>query len=327
MEVRTYISFVMAALLWASAANGDQLHVTSQPIELDPRDSSRIVVGSMNYMGGLILNAVDRRFGGWSGIEVAPSGKYCVTVSDRGDWMKAELKYDKKGRLQGIGNAQIHRLRDVIGARLSGKFYSDAEDLIRIGKDRVLVSFEHAQRVWSYKFEDGIVSGRAKPVAIPKIIQKAPRNGGVEAMTVLHDGRVLMLVEKLRDDNNDFAGFIVNTETSQSRSLLMMHHQDYYPTAMATLKNGDVLILERQFVEESSQLFGRIRRVNKDSIRPRSKLAGKEMALFEPPMAVDNFEGMSQRSDEKGRTFVYLLSDNNFKPSQRTLLLQLEIRR
>jgi hypothetical protein len=51
------------------------------------------------------------------------------------------------------------------------------------------------------------------------------------------------------------------------------------------------------------------------------------MALFEPPMAVDNFEGMSQRSDEEGRTFVYLLSDNNFKPSQRTLLLQLEIRR
>ena len=308
-------------------ALSEPLKLTSKVIELDPSQAGRTHVSSMKYMGGLILTADDARFGGWFGIEVAADGTHCWAVSDQGSWMKAELKYDDAGRLSGTGAAEIARLNDVLGAKLYAKWYSDAEDLIRVSEDRVLVSFEHAHRVWSYKMKKGQLVGAAKPLAIPNWVQRAPQNGGIEAMTLLSDGRVLMIAERLRNENNDFAGFIVNLKTNKSKALFMVHHTEFEPTAMTTLAHGDLLVLERRYVPEGDQLFGRIRLVSKDSIRANSLLVGKEMALFALPMTVDNFEGMTSRSTKSGKSRVYLMSDNNFKPSQRTLLLQMEMGR
>jgi hypothetical protein len=36
-----------------------------------------------------------------------------------------------------------------------------------------------------------------------------------------------------------------------------------------------------------------------------------EVARLEPPLSVDNFEGIDARRDASGRTLVYLLSDDN----------------
>jgi hypothetical protein len=60
-------------------------------------------------------------------------------------------------------------------------------------------------------------------------------------------------------------------------------------------------------------------------------LETREIARLEPPLTLDNFEGMEVRRDARGRTLVYLLSDDNNcakRPGatraglQRTLLLQ-----
>jgi hypothetical protein len=38
-------------------------------------------------------------------------------------------------------------------------------------------------------------------------------------------------------------------------------------------------------------------------------------------MLVDNFEGIAARRGPKGETLIYLISDNNFRSGQRTLLM------
>ena len=43
-----------------------------------------------------------------------------------------------------------------------------------------------------------------------------------------------------------------------------------------------------------------------------------------PPLSVDNFEGLAVR-EEGGRTFLYIVSDDNFSGSQRTLLMKFEV--
>ena len=40
---------------------------------------------------------------------------------------------------------------------------------------------------------------------------------------------------------------------------------------------------------------------------------------------MDNFEGLALRRDRAGRTLLYLVSDDNFVPLQRTLLLQFRL--
>ena len=49
-----------------------------------------------------------------------------------------------------------------------------------------------------------------------------------------------------------------------------------------------------------------------------------ELSAIEPPLTVDNFEGLAVR-EEAGRTFLYIVSDDNFSGSQRTLLMKFEL--
>ena len=52
-----------------------------------------------------------------------------------------------------------------------------------------------------------------------------------------------------------------------------------------------------------------------------SVLAGEEVASLRRPLTVDNMEGVSV-TVEHGRTIVWLVSDDNFFPLQRTLLMK-----
>lgn len=52
--------------------------------------------------------------------------------------------------------------------------------------------------------------------------------------------------------------------------------------------------------------------------------AQQDIATIRAPISVDNFEGLAVREDA-GRTFIYLVSDDNFSSNQRTLLLKFEV--
>ena len=67
-------------------------------------------------------------------------------------------------------------------------------------------------------------------------------------------------------------------------------------------------------------------RVSRRQIAPGRVVAGREIARLRAPMTVDNFEGIAARPASAGETLVYLLSDNNFNPLQRTLLLMFSLK-
>ncbi len=104
------------------------------------------------------------------------------------------------------------------------------------------------------------------------------------------------------------------------------HHRSgvYHPTGADTLPGGDVVVLERAFTRLGTDA-ARLIRLEGGSIAPGNRLEGRVLAEFLPPVTVDNFEGVAVRRDEDGETLVYVLSDDNFKPEQRTLLLMFEL--
>ena len=55
----------------------------------------------------------------------------------------------------------------------------------------------------------------------------------------------------------------------------------------------------------------RVVRVPRTSLDGEGLLEPTEVARFEPPITIDNFEGVEARRDASGRTLVYLLSDDN----------------
>ena len=68
-------------------------------------------------------------------------------------------------------------------------------------------------------------------------------------------------------------------------------------------------------------MASRLGRVAPSALKPGATVRSSELARLEPPLIVENFEGLGVRRDERGRTLIYLVSDDNFNVLQRTLLL------
>jgi len=87
------------------------------------------------------------------------------------------------------------------------------------------------------------------------------------------------------------------------------------------LPAGDLLVLERKF----SLVDGvgiRIRRIPLAMLAPGAVVDGP--SIFEADLGeeIDNMEGIDAHVTPEGDTVLTMVSDDNFSPIQRTLLLQ-----
>ena len=308
--------------------NGD-LRIHAQAIDLNPEEPGHTRVGKLEFRAGLCLSSTAPAFGGLSGLSLSPDGKGLTAVSDQGDVLLARLLWDGVGRLQGLADAVMHRLRGLDGQPLSwrpDKREQDAEAVESLADGSYLVSFEGNHRVLRYA---GLLS-RPALFAIPPGIAKAPRNGGLEAMTPLADGRVLVLSEKFRSEKDGgkgkgyYIGWLLTADGQSLGQVYWPGTENFRPTDLAALPNGDVLLLQRRFTLVGGA-GARISRIPAARIKAGGLLIDEELAQLTPPMAVDNFEGLAVRRDPRGGWLIYLLSDDNFNPLQRTLLFQFHL--
>ena len=312
---------VGAVALTSGAVQGASISLTTRQIALDPEDRSRRHVGDLQFLGGLDLRSDEAAFGGLSGLSVAADG-LLAAVSDRGHWFAARIVRDDAGRLVGLADGELGPLRDAQGRPVKDA-WRDAEALERLAGGDWLVSFEREHRVWRYPAETGGLQGRPVPFQTPRAVKRAPANGGLEALTSLPDGRVLMLAQGLKRDDGARAGWLVGEGGIEA--LGYRTAPKFLPTDAATLPNGDVLVLSRHF-SVIGGVRARLERVSASAIGPGTTLQGTLVARFERPLTVDNFEGVAAVQEDDGATLVYVLSDDNFNFFQRTLLLLFRLR-
>jgi len=91
-------------------------------------------------------------------------------------------------------------------------------------------------------------------------------------------------------------------------------------TDAALLPDGRLLVLNRR-ADWLEGAGAALTVIEPASVRPGAVLEGREIARLQWPLIVDNMEGLSI-TRENGRTIVWLVSDDNFNPLQRTLLLK-----
>ena len=318
---RSRAKVVALVLAIGTGAAAEPLVVRGVPVRLNPDDGNQIMVGGLEYRGGLELTSDNGRFGGLSGLEISPDGARLLAVSDRGHWVELGLVYDDDGRLAGVADGTITAMHAIGGGPLAdnGK---DAEDLARLTDGRLAVSFERFHRVVLYSAAP--MPGPATRLNPPRRLAQAPGNGGIEGLTELRPGRLLALTEALLVGGNRVAGWLLSTGAGSDAEVFFATTRDFKPTSLATLPNGDVLVLERSY----SVLAGaaaRLSRIDGDSIVPGALLEGAEIARISPPLTADNFEGLALRRDDDGGLLVYLISDDNFNPLQRTRLLMFRL--
>jgi hypothetical protein len=96
---------------------------------------------------------------------------------------------------------------------------------------------------------------------------------------------------------------------------------DFDVSDCAATPDGKLLVLERRFSWVGG-LAMRIRSVPFATIKPGALVDGPELIFADMGSQVDNMEGLSVHRDASGAVVLTLISDDNFSPLQRTLLLQ-----
>ncbi len=284
-------------------AGGKQITVTATPVPLNAQDLAQNQIGDFRYLGGLVLTSSDTaRLHGLSDMEIFADGKL-VAISDEGDLLTARLISDSKGRPTGLTGASLTVLAGPDGKPLQGKLEADAEGMALLPNGEMLVSFERNNRILLYPARGGA------PRIAPSPAASCPANGGREARSAIPGAGPGAYVTAGEDSGETWtcklAGDCIQGAT-------IAKPPEFGVVAVRPLPAGRMAWLLRAW----------------DPVRgSRNALvihdASGEIARMEMtrPLTVDNYEGLAAIPAKDGSVRFYLLSDDNFQSSQRTLLL------
>ncbi|KAK3261504.1 hypothetical protein CYMTET_29587 [Cymbomonas tetramitiformis] len=344
MRQLLFTLFVSRALLGISASSfgdnvtGEVVNLEVKPIIFLPTLPEAKVFGEqgeLKYCGGLQLSSGNSAFGGLSGVILLHNGSRLLAVEDVGRWFSATLHYTKDGHLNNLSDALLGPLLDAEGDSLIGKELGDAESIIASGHTDdldFLISFERRHRIWRYHLEgggSGPMHALAQPVAnVTDYILQAgcEENGGMEAIALLADGGLLVFCEKpppSTDAIHVVPGWVFDVQQGEAPQKLFLDCKEdgWYPTDLATLPGGDVLVLQR-FYSRAKGSAMRLRRLKQEDICDGVTLEGKLIAEFSAAdgFAIDNMEGAAVFVHDTWGTRLLIVSDDNFSPSQQTVL-------
>ncbi|MEP2827676.1 esterase-like activity of phytase family protein [Parvibaculum sp.] len=318
----------------AARAASENIEVSTSALLWNPENRSEMKTGKLSWAGGIEISSPDDDFGGWSGLAVSSDGAAMLSVSDKGHWLSAILLYDERGRLSGMAEAKIAPMLGLDGKPVSGKLLGDAESLViapgatdsLMGK--AYVGFERAHRIWRYDLEAYGAEAKPEQLLTQRHFGRLNNNGGIESLELLpgsspeKDRRILAITEDTLDPLGHIKGFIADGHDIAWFGVKA--REPYSPTDMAKLPNGDLLLLERRY----SPLGGvgmQMRLIRSDALKPGEVIDGEVLVDVGQRYSIDNMEGLAIREDEKGNLYVYVISDDNFNPLQRTLLLMFKL--
>lgn len=271
--------------------------------------------GQLELRTALVLTSGDPGFGGLSGLWIAPGGERLIAASDGGTLWLAALGHAGDGTLIDASAwrpvAPGHAAGDPVGGK------QDAEALAQLDGDLV-IAYEGVHRLRRVPLAAPSASATVLPT--PAELGE-PHNRGMEALVELEDGALLALSEGVRDPAGDLMAWRIGAAGTARLSYVTTG--GFVPTGAARL-DGTIYVVERRF-----SLFGgfgtRIMTVAAAAVVPGARLIGRELGTVQSAQINDNFEGIAARPGPDGRVLLYLVSDDNFTPLLRTVLLQLSL--
>jgi hypothetical protein len=317
------LALFLSCIIVAPAVAKD-ITVTATPVPLNPSDSQQTTVDSLEYVAGFALDSTAPEWGGYSGMVLAADGSSLLAVSDVGHWLKLELKRDDAGVLTGVGTARLEPLLDEAGKPVTGKEWSDAEEITEAA-GQFFVSFERRHRIWRYASAAGAPDGPAHMVSVPDAVKSLPENAGLEGMTAEQHRSLAVIAEggaEAQGGSRIWFGVWSGTDALW-REAAVERSEGFEPTSLARSPHGDILLLERRYTESDGPA-ARISILVTSAFNTR--VAGFTLGTLRLPLSVDNFEAMALRAAPDGATYICLLSDDNQSDQQRTLLLQFRAR-
>lgn len=271
----------------------------------------------LKLVRGWALVSNDDDFGGLSGL--LTDGTHFTVLSDRGLFARFALGSDSQ-----IEGARIDPLPS--GCALD-EFKSD-RDSESIARNAVTgetwIGFEWRNAIC--RASPG--EARADALVKPSQMRHWMRTTGPEAMVRVKDGRFLIFQEGSVQSAQVVKALLFSgdptTSGTKARSLTYKLPTPYFfVTDAAQLPDGRLLVLHRNF-KPPFQFRAKLSIVEKLPGATSDMFEGRVLASLSEKGLTDNFEGVAV-SQAEGRTFIWLVSDDNYLWLQHTYLLQFEL--
>lgn len=314
----------LALALFAGAASAEPITLTATEIPLNPLDASQHGVGPLEFLAGYELSSESEYWGGLSGMVIAADGAELTAIADTGRWYRIGLTHEGAGKLIGFRSAESGWLLDTKSQPPRKKVNGDAEAVTALPDGSLLVAYENNHRLWLYKDAgNGALTQRAVVAGAPKAIAELPHNGGIEAMARLPSGEYLLLSESGLTADGDRLGWI--GRRGKWAELRLAPLGSFEPSDLALLPDGNLLLLERR-VSLLEGFVNRLSLIDGATVQPGAVLQPQQLAILAAPLSVDNLEAVAARSAPDGSTLIYVVSDDNQRLLQRTVLLQFRLK-
>jgi hypothetical protein len=284
-------------------AAGPGITITATPVPLNPAEPSQDRIGDFVYAGGLQLSSDQTsRLHGLSDLRITADGRL-RTESDEGDLLETRILLDKAGRLMGVGPGKLTVLTGPDGKPLQGKAEADAEGMAILANGDMLISFERINRILVYPAKGGAPHEAPFPVA------SFPENGGLEALSA--------------DSAAGPDAYVIAGEDSGETWTCKLSGACIPGPKLEKPIEFGVVAVNRLASGNTAWLFRawdpvRGSRITLKILGPTGEVARMDIAK---PLTVDNIEGLSAVPNKDGSTRFYLISDDNFSNSQKTILL------
>ncbi|WP_281199026.1 esterase-like activity of phytase family protein [Hyphomonas adhaerens] len=286
--------------------------ISAKPVDLGPADevASRLPAG-VSFVAGWELTADNKSFGGLSDLALDDDGDL-LAVADDGAFVWIGLE-------DGVpdGTGKLAYMRGADGNLLQGKSLGDAEGLA-VRNGLAIVSFERTHRISAFNLDDcGAAAGEASISPLPDTYagRLIDENRGAEALTVTPEGHILFGYETVEKGHSPI-GAVANLQEAGWTDEVAPNPAGYAFVGFDTARIGGA--------DETFWLFR-----SYDPIRGNRNVLswqhGEKKVVLTRPLAVDNYEGITVENLEKDVARVWIISDDNFNPQQRTLLLAFDI--
>jgi hypothetical protein len=305
-----------------------RIEVRAAPIHhFEHRNPERRRFGALEFRGGLVLTSSYAHFGGLSGLLMASDGQHFLSISDKGHWLRGRITQDGD-RPTAVVDAEMAPILGPDGRPLWERGWYDAESLAEDG-GTVYVGIEKVNQIVRFDYGKEGLLARGQPIPLPPGVRTLPRSSGLEALAFVPKGmplaRTLIAIsERGLDADGNILGFLIGGPTPGNFTL--RRSDDYDMTDAAITSAADVLVLERRFTILRGAGM-RIRRFPLADLKPGVLLDGEILIDADFAQEIDNMEGLGVHQNAAGETILTLISDDNFNPLQRTILLRFALAR
>ena len=286
----------------------------------------------VRLLGALKLDAVEvdgHLLGGISALGWDNDEQLLYALSDRGYVFHLRVEFDRDGLLHDVQALSAHALLDARGRALKGRL-ADSEGLVvrygrngKAGDAQLVVSFERRPRVIRFDAFGKMLGNEALPAALSDINNYARANRALESIAWHPQWHYLTAPEQPMRGSSESIVPLFALDPAQHWRYPLAAEPNAGLTAIEVLDDGSILTLERGFGVFFVPVISTLRRIAKLPEETGSLLAPQTIARFNSGQGwyIDNFEGLTHL----GHGRILMVSDDNTKPYQSTLLAAFEL--